>query len=527
MAATAILLPPTPTPSDYLRFVSPTLSLPKDTSSPIPVGLLACQRDPLLRKLFTQIISCTVAQTQPVSNVQRKSKKDTQKSQAAQSTLLEVITHDTVLFPEGGGQPHDTGVIHTEDGKQWEVIDVKRHGGHAVHYIKIDKDTTPNIDDALRSLAGTVSVELDDKGYERRLDHMCMHTSQHLLSAVLENTLKLPTLSWALTTYPTPSYVEIPRPISPAEILQVQSECNRYVYEGRKVHIEVEELDKGKEKKVETTESGRSIGKGLPEDYTGGVHRVVVIDGVDRNPCCGTHLPSLSNLQLFLLPNLDSVTRSTTGTSTSSARLYFLCGPRLLTHLTTTHTLLSSTSSIMSCGMPQVPSRVEQVIDERKKSSKRVEELEKELSLYVAKDLLDHMPAPSLWHASTIDGKDVPIPTIPVYRHRSDDSSNPLSFLTSISQTFSSLPNIPKDFLVVFTSSPSAQSSQCTTTLLLFSSQNLEGKVKAVGDELKKRLDVRGGGKGRWSGKWVGVWKEEREGNVVRDILRTAFPPQV
>ena len=106
---------------------------------------------------------------------------------------------------------------------------------------------------------------------------MCMHTSQHLLSAVLETRYKLDTLSWSLTAWPTPSYVEIPRTMTAEEIAAAQEECNRYVFEGRRVHVEVEELDA----------EGRQYytpSKGIPDDYTGGVKRTVIIDGIDRNP---------------------------------------------------------------------------------------------------------------------------------------------------------------------------------------------------------------------------------------------------
>lgn len=111
-----------------------------------------------------------------------------------------------------------------------------------------------------------------------------MHTSQHLLSALLEMRLNLPTLSWSLTASPAPCYVEIPRGMSIDEITSVQQEANRLVFEGRRIHVEVEELDRDQEQGVTTLESGRSVGKALPQDYTGGVKRVVIIDGVDKNP---------------------------------------------------------------------------------------------------------------------------------------------------------------------------------------------------------------------------------------------------
>lgn len=111
-----------------------------------------------------------------------------------------------------------------------------------------------------------------------------MHTSQHLLSALLETRLNLPTLSWSLTCYPQPCYVELSRGVSQKEIASIQLEANRLVFEGRRVYVEVQELDRHESQSVLKLENGRSVGKALPEDYTGGVKRIVVIDGVDRNP---------------------------------------------------------------------------------------------------------------------------------------------------------------------------------------------------------------------------------------------------
>jgi misacylated tRNA(Ala) deacylase len=70
------------------------------------------------------------------------------------------------------------------------------------------------------------------------------------------------------------------------EIVSIQDEANQLVFEGRRVYVEVQELDQVLEqsKGQPKLENGRAVGKALPADYTGGVKRVVVIDGVDRNP---------------------------------------------------------------------------------------------------------------------------------------------------------------------------------------------------------------------------------------------------
>ncbi len=73
--------------------------------------------------------------------------------------------------------------------------------------------------------------------------------------------------------------------MSVSEIASIQDEANRFVFEGRSVHIEVEELGSENTPGIAKLENGRSVGKALPTDYTGGVKRTVIIEGVDRNPC--------------------------------------------------------------------------------------------------------------------------------------------------------------------------------------------------------------------------------------------------
>ena len=159
----------------------------------------------------------------------------------------------------------------------------------------------------------------------------------------------------------------------------------------------------------------------------------------------------------------------------------------------------------MSCGAPQVPERVQQVVDERKKASKRVEDLEAELAASIAAELASTAPRES--------------GAIVLHKHRTDDSATALAFLSSITTAFSTRVKEGVPFLLVLSSSPSAQTSTSTTVVLIFGSDD---KVKEVGDELKAKLNVKGGGKGsRWSGKFTGVWKDAKEGQAVESVLQS------
>ena len=117
---------------------------------------------------MSTVVSCEVAKSQPTSAASKRRKE--KGAQVPQAQLLEVILHDTILFPEGGGQPHDIGLLTTENGEKWDVVDVKRHGGHAVHYVRVQG----NSEGAVKAFSpgSTDGISLGDNGLQRRLDHV-------------------------------------------------------------------------------------------------------------------------------------------------------------------------------------------------------------------------------------------------------------------------------------------------------------------------------------------------------------------
>ncbi|KDQ64264.1 hypothetical protein JAAARDRAFT_117058 [Jaapia argillacea MUCL 33604] len=485
--AASDFLPHLKTPPTYHRIISPTLQIPTDPTTSIPVGLLACQRAPLLSPTYPNLSIAHLAKPKP--------KPPTE-------SFLEVLLHDTILFPESGSQPSDIGLITTPDGETWEVVQVKGIGGHAVHFVKPNPGLR-NIKTALNSFraGGTVLVTFGEEGFKRRFDHMCMNTSQHLLSDILETQLSLPTLYQYLETFPEPSSIEIPRPLTPSEITFIQDLANRLVLEGRSVHVEVEESRSGNGPGVQIIKVGEgSVGMNVTEDNTGGVKRVVVIDGVGRRPCYGTHLLTLHNLQLFILPTSVTVSR---GPSAMSTRIFFLSGPRLLTCLTTSHPLLTSTASILSCGLPLLLERAGQVVEEHRKVQKRKRELEHEFVALIAGSLVSEI-------SMRREGEEG---LVVMRRHRIDDNApHPSHFLQPISHSFiSSVFHLkpPPKYLVVLSS---------TTAILVFGSD--EGAVKSAREGLWERLGAKGEWQGiRWSGGFGGVWAEEREGMVVEEVI--------
>jgi Ser-tRNA(Ala) deacylase AlaX len=83
-------------------------------------------------------------------------------------TLWEVETEDTPIFPEGGGQPFDTGRMVVEDAnggkKEYVVEGCMRRGLDAVHLIRVQESGN-----GFENLEGEVELIVD---WERRVDHV-------------------------------------------------------------------------------------------------------------------------------------------------------------------------------------------------------------------------------------------------------------------------------------------------------------------------------------------------------------------
>lgn len=112
------------------------------------------------------------------------------------------------------------------------VQDVFRRGLTALHVVQLpkesgDKDTAKQV-----LTAGTpCEVAVD---WERRYDQMTQHTAQHLLSAICDTHLELPTLSWFMPPHPStePCYIELPRSLTPDEAQRMEDICNTLVTNG-------------------------------------------------------------------------------------------------------------------------------------------------------------------------------------------------------------------------------------------------------------------------------------------------------
>ncbi len=83
----------------------------------------------------------------------------------------------TVFYPQGGGQPGDTGYLRLTDGRELRVIDTRKGDspGSLLHILESMPDDL--------EISQAVTTEID---WERRYSHMRMHTCLHLLCSLID-----------------------------------------------------------------------------------------------------------------------------------------------------------------------------------------------------------------------------------------------------------------------------------------------------------------------------------------------------
>ena len=184
----------------------------------------------------------------------------------------------TAFYHLGGGQPADNGKI-VWDGGEAVVNDVRKKN-RIRHFIDGD----------LPEVGTIIEGEID---WERRYSHMRMHTSQHLVSAVVNEIHGSDTVGNQIGGQK--SRIDFkPLSVDQPQIDEIQSTVNDYISKNLKVKIS-EEL---RENLENNTEIRSSMSSGLWKMLPSSVKklRVITIGDIDVCPCAGTHVKSLGEI---------------------------------------------------------------------------------------------------------------------------------------------------------------------------------------------------------------------------------------
>ncbi len=206
-----------------------------------------------------------------------------------------VVLSDTILYPEGGGQPADRGTLNGVP-----VLDVQMRQGEIRHAL------------AAPVPPGPAALRLD---WRRRFDHMQQHTGQHLLTAVAQDRFGWETTAFHLGGKLCDVELSTPK-LVPKDLAALEEAVAAEIRAARPVRFRRVLREEFAALNVRT--------RGLPEGHEGAI-RLVEIEGVDLNTCGGTHVAFTSEIEVVKLLGTEALR--------GGLRLFFICGGRVRARL--------------------------------------------------------------------------------------------------------------------------------------------------------------------------------------------------
>jgi alanyl-tRNA synthetase len=269
-----------------------------------------------------------------------------------------VVLDRTGFYPEGGGQPPDTGAI----------------GDTRVSYVLEEDSTIYHVVDSEPSSFKNVDCSID---WQRRFDHMQQHCGQHILSAAFQNLFDASTVGFHLGS----EYVTVDIAINSLnldEASRVESLANDVVFKNLPVKLHypsAQELSKYKLRKAPSVQENI---------------RLVDIEGFDISPCGGTHPGSTGEVGLIKIRKWEKVR--------DSVRVEFVCGMRALHDYSWKNQYINDIASLLSSKDTDTFDNIKKIVDEHRSANKDMKALKDKLLSYEAAELYNDSPVISGIH---------------------------------------------------------------------------------------------------------------------------------
>lgn len=204
-----------------------------------------------------------------------------------------LVTLDrTAFYPEGGGQPYDTGVL-----GEAKVLEVHDKNGVITHLCN-------------KPLAVGASVE-GKINWARRFDHMQQHSGEHICSGLICERFRCDNVGFHMGTDTVT--IDFNADISWEELMEIEEAANRYICEDHPIDIRFyrgAELDKVEYRSKKPLE---------------GDVRIVAFPGADCCACCGTHVVRSGQVGLVKFLSVQKFREG--------VRIELLCGDRARRYL--------------------------------------------------------------------------------------------------------------------------------------------------------------------------------------------------
>ena len=196
-----------------------------------------------------------------------------------------VILDRSVFYPQGGGQAGDAGWLQLADGRRAAIADARKSKEHpgAVLHLLADADAS------LLPPGTRVTAQID---WPRRHAHMRFHTSTHLLCALVPHPVDGCSITAAYARLDFHMSEPLDKEALSAGIARLVAEAHAV----RQRWISEAELDAN-------PSLVRSMSVQPPRGL--GRIRVLEIEGVDLQPCGGTHVANTAEIGAVVVTKIE------------------------------------------------------------------------------------------------------------------------------------------------------------------------------------------------------------------------------
>lgn len=197
-----------------------------------------------------------------------------------------LVLADTLCYPLSGGQPGDTATLQLADGRQLAITDTRRDKAsrEIVHQLAAG---SPQL-----AAGSAVTLQLD---WARRHRHMRVHTCLHLLSCVIRAGVTGGNLTAdsGRLDFDLPEGMELDRD-------HIERELNALIAANHAVTVQMTsgEALRAQPELIKTMSVTPPLD--LPEI------RLIAIDGIDLQPCGGTHVRQTGEIGQVLVKKIES-----------------------------------------------------------------------------------------------------------------------------------------------------------------------------------------------------------------------------
>lgn len=236
----------------------------------------------------------------------------------------QVTLDRTGFYPEGGGQPSDTGTLGDA-----VVFDVQEKSGVILH--QVDKPLP---------VGAQVNGIID---WEKRYTFMQLHSGEHLLSGLIHQHYGYDNVGFHMGSDDVT--IDMNGPLTMEQLEELEREANRILYENRPVvslYPTKEELHK--------------LDYRSKKELTGDV-RIIEIPGGDRCACCGTHVKDTGEIGIIKVLGMINYK--------GGVRISMLCGMRALLDYEKKQSQVTRISQMLSAKPERIVDAVEKLKQEQ------------------------------------------------------------------------------------------------------------------------------------------------------------------